>query len=388
MPNRWIILFVLFVARTTMAFQFQSVAALSPFIIDNLALSLVEIGFLIGLYLGPGIIVATLGGTVAALFGDKRTVLASIFLMVAGSAMIALSPSVTWFVAGRVVSGIGGVVVNVVMTKMVIDWFAGRNVSTALSIFISSWPFGIALGLLVLPGLAAAGGLDLAWAVMTATTLLSLVLFAVIYQSPPDASGQVATVKVSSLPWSPLVYAAVLWGLYNTAFAMVFGFGTLVLQGRGLGAAQASSLVSLYMLTAMIAIPAGGWIADKSGRRDMVILVSLVAGVLLFPAVLYLPVGSVGWTLALAGLVVGLAPGPIVSLPAAVLPLHARAFGTGIFYSIYYLLMLIAPPIAGGLSDLTGSVNTSFLLGTAMMVGCIFALEFYRRTAKAPVEQD
>ena len=66
MQKRWIILMVLFFARTTMAFQFQSVAALSPLITESLAITLVDIGLLIGLYLGPGIIVAVLGGSMAA----------------------------------------------------------------------------------------------------------------------------------------------------------------------------------------------------------------------------------------------------------------------------------------------------------------------------------
>ena len=89
MQMRWIILFVLFFARTVMAFQFQSVAALSPLIIDSLAVTLADVGLLIGLYLGPGIVVAVGGGAVATRFGDKRTVIASLALMLAGGAMVA-----------------------------------------------------------------------------------------------------------------------------------------------------------------------------------------------------------------------------------------------------------------------------------------------------------
>ncbi len=36
--NRWFILAVLFLARTSMGFQFQSVASVSPFLIDELAI--------------------------------------------------------------------------------------------------------------------------------------------------------------------------------------------------------------------------------------------------------------------------------------------------------------------------------------------------------------
>ena len=49
MTNRWTILAVLFLARMTMAFQFQAAAALSPFLSERYGVTLVEIGVLIGL---------------------------------------------------------------------------------------------------------------------------------------------------------------------------------------------------------------------------------------------------------------------------------------------------------------------------------------------------
>ncbi len=221
MPMRWIILLVLFLVRTVMAFQFQSVAALSPFIMENLAITLTDIGVLIGLYLGPGIIVAGVGGAVATWFGDKRTVIASLVLMVLGGVMVAYASTLGWAVAGRVVSGVGGVVINVLMTKMVIDWFAGRNVSTALGIFISSWPLGIALALLVLPALAASADLALAWTVVVVTTLLALLLFAIVYRTPDGMAQNGKVTSMTALPWAPLICAGLLWGLYNAAFAMI-----------------------------------------------------------------------------------------------------------------------------------------------------------------------
>ena len=176
MQKRWIILFVLFFARTTMAFQFQSVAALSPLVMDSLALSIVDIGFLIGLYLGPGVIVAVLGGSVASIFGDKRVVIASLSMMALGSILILQAETYPWLVVGRILSGIGGVVVNVLMTKMVIDWFAGRDVATAMAIFLSSWPMGIGLALVILPWLAQGAGLSGAWMGVTVVTAVALAM--------------------------------------------------------------------------------------------------------------------------------------------------------------------------------------------------------------------
>ena len=109
MANRWLILWVLFFARTMMAFQYQSVAALSPFIADSYAASLADIGLLIGLYLGPGVVVAIPGGSLAARFGDRRVVGWSLVAMLAGGLMMIEGESWLVLMAGRVVAGVGGV---------------------------------------------------------------------------------------------------------------------------------------------------------------------------------------------------------------------------------------------------------------------------------------
>jgi len=72
MYERWLILAVLTFARTVMGFQFQSVAAVSSYLIDQYQMSYAVLGTLIGLYLFPGTAVAIPGGLLAQRFGDKR----------------------------------------------------------------------------------------------------------------------------------------------------------------------------------------------------------------------------------------------------------------------------------------------------------------------------
>jgi hypothetical protein len=64
MTNRWRILALLFAVRSTMAFQFQSVAALAPLIQRDFGVNLGDIGLAIGLYLAPGIALAVPGGAI------------------------------------------------------------------------------------------------------------------------------------------------------------------------------------------------------------------------------------------------------------------------------------------------------------------------------------
>jgi MFS family permease len=158
LQNRWTILTVLFTVRLTMAFQFQSVAAVAPLLGPAFGVGLADVGTLIGLYFAPGVVLALPGGAIGRMFGDKRTVLAALLLMLIGGLGMALSHSWSVQIAGRLVSGAGGVMLNVQMTKIVADWFAGKEIATAMAIFVNSWPAGIALALLTLPLIGTAYG--------------------------------------------------------------------------------------------------------------------------------------------------------------------------------------------------------------------------------------
>lgn len=382
MTNRWTVLFVLFFARLMMAFQYQSVAALSPQIVEGYAASLADIGFLIGLYLGPGVIVAIPGGTLGARFGDRRVVGCSIGLMLVGTALMAMSSDWGLLMAGRVLAGIGGVVVNVVMTKMVVDWFVGREIGTAMGIFISSWPLGIALALLVLPAVAVTGGLGPAWAVLGGLILVSLMLFLAIYRLPQGAVDVAPLAVTRNFPVAALVNAALIWALYNTALAMVFGFGSLSLIAREMTPTAAGSVIGVFTLSAGVGVPLGGYLSDRLGR-DPVIFSSLIFSTLMLPALLMAPMGLALPAFALTGLVFGLAAGPIMTLPSQVLPPEARSFGMGVFFAIYYGVMMVGPALGGGAAELAGYAGTAFLIGTLMLAASALLLAVFRRQVRA-----
>src|SRR6478736_2269753 len=91
--NRWGILAVLFAVRATIAFQFQSVAAVAPLLTSQFGVSLADIGILIGLYFAPGVALALPGGAIGRRFGDKQTVVAALLMMLIGGLAMALPSS-------------------------------------------------------------------------------------------------------------------------------------------------------------------------------------------------------------------------------------------------------------------------------------------------------
>ena len=89
MSNRWQTLALLFGVRMTMAFQFQAVAALSPFMMNEFGFDIADIGLLIGLYFAPGVVLAYPGGELGKRFGEKHVVLWGLLMMIAGGLFMA-----------------------------------------------------------------------------------------------------------------------------------------------------------------------------------------------------------------------------------------------------------------------------------------------------------
>src|SRR5205809_939820 len=73
MANRWVALAIVFVTRTSMGYQFQSVASVGPLLVSELGLTWAQLGLLIGLYMLPGAFFALPSGVAAATLGGLAT---------------------------------------------------------------------------------------------------------------------------------------------------------------------------------------------------------------------------------------------------------------------------------------------------------------------------
>ncbi len=267
MRNRWGILAVLFAVRATMAFQFQSVAAVAPLLSSEYGVGLADVGVLIGLYFAPGVALALPGGAIGQRFGDKATVVGALLLMLAGSVAMASAASWNMQIAGRLVAGAGGVILSVQMTKMLTDWFAGKEIATAMAIFVNSWPAGIAVALLTLPAIGTGYGIAAAHLSVAATAALGMLLISALYKAPPNVvAAPAAAVGLDRHAALAVIAAGLIWGLFNVGFATIFSFGPSMLVERGWSVTAAGSAISIVLWVAAISVPLGGFIADRSGR--------------------------------------------------------------------------------------------------------------------------
>ena len=381
MRNRWGVLAVLFVVRLTMAFQFQSVAAVAPLLSGKFGVSLADIGLLIGLYFTPGIALSLPGGAIGQKFGDKRTALIALVMMLVGSLAMALTELWSLQIAGRLVAGAGGVLLNVQLTKMITDWFAGKEMATAMAIFVNSWPAGVALSLLSLPLIGTAYGLAAVHLFVAALIAVGAVM-AAFYRAPEHAiAGVASSARLSVRVMMAVIVAGLIWGLFNLGFAMIFSFGPTMLVERGYTIAQSGSVISIVLWLAVFSVPLGGFVADRLKRPQFV----LVAGSLLF-ALLMLLLAHSGVVIPLVvalGLISGQPAGPMMSLPARVLEPATRALGMGIFYTLYYAAMTVGPIVAGAAAKWTGSAAAAFDFGAAVVLACPLLLWLFNHSAQA-----
>jgi MFS family permease len=385
----WVILIALTLARTAMGFQFQSIAAVGPLLTAEAAISFAALGTLMGIYLLPGAFVALPGGWLGRRFGDKRVVLAGLAMMTGGGALTVLSGIYEMMLAGRLVAGIGAVLLNVLLTKMVTDWFAGRRIVTAMAILISSWPLGIAIALVSLGPLGEAVGLEAAFALPVAVCTAALVLVAAVYKQPPamaatDAAGPDRGSLSRRELWGAVVAGGV-WCFYNVAFILPLSFGPEFLTSGGMTLAAAGAAVSLVSWLIIPALPLGGWLVERIGRPDAIVVASflIIAGLLW--AIPFLPAPAL-W-LGLLGLAFGPAGGLIMALPSEILQPRNRAVGMGIFFTVYYLGMGIFPALAGLLRDWTGDPAAPLFFAGFNILLALAGLALFRRIAAAGLAQ-
>jgi MFS family permease len=378
--SRWGILAVLFVIRLAMAFQFQSVAAIAPLLGSTFGASLADIGVLIGLYFTSGVALSLPGGAIGQKFGDKPTALAALAVMLIGNLAMALGDSWSSQIAGRLVAGAGGVLLNVQLTKMTADWFAGREIATAMAILVNSWPAGIALALLTLPRVGAAYGIGAVGLVVTAMIGVAAVL-AATYRPPKEvaATSAASAARLDLTALFAVGIAGVMWGLFNVGFAMIFSFGPAMLTEHGWSIAAAGSAISIVLWVAVVSVPLGGLVADRINRPQAV----LVAGCLLFALLMIaLPRTNAVIPIVVAlGLISGQPAGPLLSLPTRVLQPATRGIGMGVFYTLFYGAMMLGPVIAGAAAKWTGSAGAALDFGAAMLIACPLLLLAFNRIA-------
>ena len=376
MNSRWVALALMFVTRTSMGFQFQSIGSLAPLVVADLGLSYAQLGTLIGLYLLPGVVLALPGGLIGQRVGDRRAVVASLALMVVGGLLTAWSDSFAVAAAGRLVSGGGSVLMNILLIKITADWFAGREMATAMAVILTAWPVGLGLATATLGSVAMATSWRTAMVVAAVSAALGLIIMAVVFREAPVRAAPGARAAPDRRDLGLAITSGVAWGAFNASLVGVIAFGPAMLVARGLSLGQAGFEISLAIWVTIVSVPLGGVLSDRVGRPDVFSIGGALAAGALLLALPMMPWAALG--LVLVGMLIGGPPGPLTSmLPRALAP-ERLATGLGVSYTAYYVVMAAAQPLAGWLRDVTGDPATPIRFAAAAMAATIAGVVAFR----------
>jgi predicted MFS family arabinose efflux permease len=209
-----------------------------PFIRDELSVTLLQAGALLGATQAAGMLGGLAVALLAELIGERRCLLAGLALVSLGSAWGAVSQSVPPLMISRMIEGSGTLLVVVTGPGLIRRSTPQHKINTAIG-----W-WGAYTGVATFAGLTAsalilqAAPWRLLWWVMTALTMapVPLVLAWVPRDQPRGTAGAVTAarrvgVTVRSLkPW----VAGLIFACYTIQWMTVVGFLPTIYAGRGL----------------------------------------------------------------------------------------------------------------------------------------------------------
>ncbi len=385
--KRWFILGALFLARTAMGFQFQSVVGVSSFLRADLGIGLGELGVLVGAYMLPGILVSLPGGTLGVRFGEKRVAIIGLLLMAVGGVLTAMAGDFAMATFGRIVSGVGAVALNVLLTGMVAEWFARDRLVTAMAILVTSWPAGIGIALVTGPLIAAAVGWPAMMWLSAAASLVTCAFIALVYRRPDtvaESDTQVVRGKLTSHDFWVATWSGQVWALYNVGYILVVSFMPALMLADGASPTTAGLVTSFATWILIFTVPLGGLLIDRIGHSVAIMQLCFAAMAVTMAATTVVPAALA--IVVIVGIFAGPPAGAIMALPARTLRTAVRTTGMGIYFTWYYVAMAVLPPLAGWLGDLTGAASTPLVFSAVVMAATMASLVvFLRYSARADV---
>lgn len=399
--NRWAMLGLIVLGRILVGFQFQSIPPMAAIIIEEMSLNSTQLGLLVGIYMLPGILLSLPSGLLSARFGDRILVLVGLTLMTLGGILLVNSSAFPMALFARLLAGVGAILLNVQLMKVVADWFAGKEITTAMAVFGAAFPAGISLSVSFMGLVAINYSWQVAVAITAAASVFTLALYLVSFTNdhpgedtptqPAPGGGAVGEGmsrlwRMSNRELGLVSAASLVLTVYTSAYMVFLSYTPLLLTHNGYSVATAGGLVSITTWMVVVSPPLGGLLIDRWGRAELVMVVStLIASF----AISMMTLGQAIWVFAAVfGLFGGAPMGAIMALPSQVLSPKSRATGFGVYFTIYFAGIGGFPPLAGMIVDYTGRLEfAGFFAAILLLSTGGFLLLFRQLQARMPSPQ-
>jgi MFS family permease len=349
--RRWPILASAMVSFFAVGMTFFAVPPLVPELRSLFALSNLEVGLLMGAIAVPAIVLSIPVGAAVDRWPPRATGTAGLATMAVGAALFALAPAYGWLVAGRLLFGLGGLVLNLLLARLLAVAFAGREVALAMGLFTGVYPASAILLYSLHPVLRGALGWRGELGVLALLVVVAAPFHLAVIPARLETGGPVGASAGGGLRLPARVWAlGTAWMLFFAVFAAVLTFGPEWAGGgrRGLLTVTALTWVQL------VGTPLLGAAVDRTGRAPWWCVGGLAALAL---AALAMATGTMPALAAMVvvGVAVAAVPPAVYSLPSRLVPASRVGLAFGFITALSNLGTVAGPAAAGAVRDASPS---------------------------------
>ena len=366
--RRWLILLSSVFSFFAIGATFFVVPPLVPELVSRFGMSHFKVGLLMGAISVPAVFLAIAVGLAVDRWEPRRVGVLSLGLMFVGAVGFATAPTFGLLFTGRLLFGVGGLVVNLLLARLLTEAFAGRELALAMGVFMATYPASMITVYSLHPVLIEVMGWRNELLLLAGLVGLAIPLFLVAVGHPEPAQEKTESSKISFAVSPSLAALAVTWMLFFAAHSSVLTFAP---EWAG-GGAAALLVVTIVMWVAMIGSPLVGTFIDRTSRPTRWVTVGLLiqcatlAGAALG---LFEPTPTMlGIDLASA-----LVPTAIYALPGLLVKPERVGFAFGFITMFSNLGTIVGPAAVGALLDRTGSwpLIWAVLAGVALVATAV-----------------
>ncbi|MDX2430028.1 MAG: MFS transporter [Bacteroides sp.] len=397
---RWGILLLLGIILSVNYYVYDAFSSLKSLLTSELGFTNTQYGLFVSFYAIPNtfLLMAVLGGMILDKLGIRRTGFLFVFFMAFGAVLTAYgasdyyreggiayqmmnsifpkySPELKMMLAGRFFYGLGAETSIVVVSKILVKWFKGKDLALAFGLKVGFGRLGTFLALRISPALAREGT-QLSTAIWFAAILACIGLLAfVIYMLIDLKVDKERASSGSKVKTDKFVLKDILGIINNRAYiyillicvcfySAVFPFMAFApdffMNKYGITNLESGRLTSLLPLGTMLFTPLFGFLVDRKGRSAsaMILGASILLMVHLVFALTSLQPQAF---LILLGVAFSLVPAAM--WPTMVKLVKEKEIGTayGLMYSVQNLGLWGVPILAGVILDKSNPGNPGTL---------------------------
>ena len=310
-------------------------APLFPFIKDELGVSYAALGFLVAVFYTISGVVQPMAGFVVDRYGARAVLLGGVVLFIVGALIQGTATSYAMLALGAAIGGLG----NSVFHPADFAILNARVSTPRLGHAFSAHGLVGYVGYAVAPVFSVAIGAAFGWqsallagAVLGVALLVLLVLNGRYLQIELKPKKHSIRTEASVLFTLPVVLCFAYFALFAAGLTGLQSFGvSAMIEQYGVAATGASSALTAYLVSAAVGILAGGFVAARATRHDLVAAggMAVSALALLLIAMSQVPGAALPALMAVAGFASGMvAPSRDLIVRASTPPGAAgRVFG-------------------------------------------------------------